>query len=196
MRSLVFPLAVLVGLILPASSWAERPPATALLPDSTFLLLHVPDAQDLGARMKDSGLVGLFTDEQVRPVIETLYGSVSPSLAELEDQIGMSIDDLLELPLGEIAIGIVGMPGQRPAIAVLVESTDGKAMTELLDRGKELLTNAGFVESQEEIEGTEITLLTRTDGNVRELAQLRLDDALIVTTNRSVMGAIAAALDS
>lgn len=176
------------------SARADRPTATELFPDATCVMLHVPDAAELGERMQDSALVGLFTDEEVRPVIEQLYGSVSPSLAEFEDQLGMSIEDLLELPLGEIAVGIVGMPGQTPALAVLVESTDTKAMDDLLERGKDLLTEAGFVESEETLEGSEVTMLTRTDGEVREIAQLRLDDTLIVTTSKNVMGAIAAAL--
>lgn len=173
---------------------AEAPSALALLPDSTYLLLHVPDAQELGERMQESAMVAMFTDEQVRPVIETLYGSVSPAMSGIEEQLGISIEDLMDLPLGEVAIGVVGLPGQRPAVAVIVESTDGNAMTDLLDRGTALLTDAGFVESEEEIEGTAIKLLTRTDDDVQEIAQLRIDDTLILTTNRLVMAAIAAAL--
>jgi len=177
-----------------SSVLAERPTAPEIFPSTTYAMFHIPDVQELGERMQDSALVEMLSDDEVRPVIEQLYGSVSPSMEAVEEQLGIKIEELLDLPLGEMALGVVGMPGQPPALVILIESADNRVLNDLVDRGRTMMVEAGFVESTETMNGSEVLMMTRTDGEVRELSQLQIDETLIFSTNRNVMNAITAAL--
>ena len=177
-----------------SSAFAERPSAPEIFPSTTYAMFHIPDIQELGERMQGSAMFAMFSDDEVRPVIEQLYGSVSPSMEAVEEQIGIKIEELLDLPLGEMALGVVGMPGQPPALVILIESADNRVMNDLVDRGRTMMVEAGFEESTETMNGSEVLMLTRTDGEVREMSQLQVDETLIFATNKNVMNAITAAL--
>ena len=136
--------------------------ATKVLPDTTVAMLRIPDTAELGEQFNESALGQMMNDEQVQPVIEHLYGSVTPQIVELQDQLGVSLEDLSDLAIREVTLGLVDVSGGRPALVALIEMDEPKALDDLLERAKEALVNGGFSVSNERIEGVDATVFSRS----------------------------------
>ena len=167
---------------------ADGPSAIEIFPDTTVAFLRLPDAADLAERFNESALGQMIKDEQVQPVIENLYGSVTPSIVEFQEQIGISLDDLNNLAVREIAVGVVSVPRGRPALVLLLQMTEPKDLDDLLERAQQSLVDGGFSASQEKIEGIEAKVFARSTGELRQLVQVRVEDTLLVTSNLELTG--------
>ena len=112
-----------------------------LLPADSKGFLAVPDTQDLMRRWQGTDLGKVVADPAMRPFVEDLRGQLRSRLAELEDKLGMRIDDLRACRAGSCASPwyrsarksrprslVIDVAGHRPQAAALLESiTAGKA---------------------------------------------------------------------
>ncbi len=172
------------------SARGDGPSAAQIFPDTTVAFLRLPDAAELGQRFNESALGLMIKDEQVQPVIQHLYGSVTPSIVEFQEQIGISLEDLNNLAVREIAVGLVSVPSGRPALVLLIQMSEPKDLDDLLERAQQSLVDGGFSVSQEKIEGVEATVYSRSTGDLRQLVQVQLEDALLVTSNLKLTGTL------
>ncbi|MCM2369061.1 DUF3352 domain-containing protein [Aporhodopirellula aestuarii] len=88
------------------------PPASRLLPSDTYVYLRIRDTTDLKAGFSRSSLGKMLNDPAMRPFVSDTYETLSETLAEFASQIGLSLDELLAIPQGQIALGVV--PGAPP----------------------------------------------------------------------------------
>ncbi|MEE2706949.1 MAG: hypothetical protein VX988_07845 [Planctomycetota bacterium] len=149
---------VCLGLVAsPARS--ERASAPQLLPENTLAYLRIADGPDLVKRFKDTSIGRLGTDEQIRPLLTQLYGSVAEAFANVEDQVGSSLDELLSLPQGEIVIGLVGFETKRPSLVVLMDVGEGiETVNGLVERAREAAENDGAKIATEDVDGVELII--------------------------------------
>ncbi|MEX2169422.1 MAG: DUF3352 domain-containing protein [Pirellulales bacterium] len=105
---------------------AERPSAMKLFPADTFVFVRSPNARELIDKLKDSSTGRMAADPAVAPLLGDLYSSANELYEEnvAEEIGGISLEELRELPQGEIAFGIVGRPGQTPAGLLLIDFGD------------------------------------------------------------------------
>lgn len=150
-------LLLVVGLASTAS--AERPPAAALLPDTTVALVSVPDAPVLAERFMKTSMGRMSQDPQLKPLLGNLYASLVKEAAILEERLGLSLPELLAIPQGEISVAVVA-PEDRPLAIVLLLDTDrqvGKAR-QLVDRITTQMDNSGIRNYEETIAGTKLLI--------------------------------------
>jgi len=161
---------------------AERPNATELLPDSTVAFVHVTDTEELVKKFKETSVGRIGQDEQIRPLVGQLYGSANEAFLEVQDQVGLSLDELLSLPQGELFFAAVAPERGELGFVILVDV--GKQMPaarKLLERGEELAIREGSFRRTEEVGETTLTIFEEGDENVA--AYFEKDDCIVVAIN-------------
>ncbi len=87
--------------------FAARPTAARLLPEKTVVMVSAPNVRELARKFMNTNLGQMLQDPQVKPLIETLYGSLDEWVEALKGIIGLSLSDIVALPQGEITFAIV-----------------------------------------------------------------------------------------
>src|SRR5687768_15982782 len=124
---------------------AARATAPKLLPRETLFYVRVADVPDTIARFKQSGLGRIAGDPQMRPLVSDAYAAVKEAFAQVQEQLGMSLDELLSIPQGEIAFGGFRLEGQgRPGMAFIIDCGQNIVTArKLFGRLKELAETMG-----------------------------------------------------
>lgn len=138
---------------------AERPTAPNLLPYNTVVYLRINDFPSLGDDFQRTSLGRIRNDVSVAPLVDRLYNEFINAFPQIEDELGVSVEDLLELPTGEVAISLAVTDTGRPMFAFIADVGENvTTATTLLERAEfEHINNAGDL-SQELIGDTEVTL--------------------------------------
>lgn len=125
-----------------STALAQRPPAPQLLPESTMVYFRVGDAQETLEKLQEISLGRMINDPEIRPLFQHLYGSILESYQEIQDDVGLELEELLSIPQGEFCVAIVAPPQGTPTLAIFLEARDRIEEAEkLIDRGFE---EAGF----------------------------------------------------
>lgn len=153
-------LAVLFAILVTAQPLkAERPSAPRLLPYNTVVYLRVNDFPALGDDFQRTSMGKIRNDATVAPLVDRLYNELINAFPQLEDELGVSVEELLELPTGEVALSLAVTDTGRPMFAFIADVGDNvDTATTLLERAEfEHINNAGDL-SEETIGDTEVTL--------------------------------------
>lgn len=159
----VFPIAVLILLpraVLRAAEQAtERPTATQLLPERTLVYVRVANTKELIERFQQTAIGRIGNDPGMKPLVGDLYDSAAEAFQNLEDRVGVSLDELLQLPRGEICLAIVPVEGARPALVAILEVGERNAAAEKLLAAVDVqLVLRGATRETETYGDTEITV--------------------------------------
>jgi hypothetical protein len=180
---LVFGL-VLLGTGRPAV--AERPTAPNLLPDKTLAYFRVTDAQLLVERFRETAMGRIVQDEQVRPLVSQLYASAQNAFQQIEERVGLPLDQLLRIPQGEICVAFVAPPERAPGAIVLLDvKTQLPQFEKLLERGEDFLQENGGTKASEKIAGESVDVYSGQGGNSAWM-HIR-DGSVLVTTSKELM---------
>lgn len=161
---------------------AERPSAPELLPENTVAYVRVENAQQLVEKFNDTSVGRIGRDDQIKPLVGQLYGSAAEAFSQVQDQVGLSLDELLSLPQGELFFAAVS-PKKGP-LGFLVLIDVGKNMPtarKLLERGEELALRDGSVRRTEEIGDTQLHIFERGDSQVA--AHFEKENSVVVAIN-------------
>jgi hypothetical protein len=159
---------------------AERAPAPELFPENTLVYFRVSSAPELVEKFQQTALGRLGADKQIRPLIAQLYGSAAQAFTEVEERVGSSLDELLKLPQGEIAVGVVAGEGSPPNLAVLVDVGDQDEMVaRLFDRLRAEVSQT----KTETIDDVEVLIASRPNRPNRPVVVFKKDETVVVTSN-------------
>ncbi len=92
---------------LTASTAPAAPPAEQSLPESTYLLIKIPDVSALKDAAGKTQFAQLFGDEAWNPIKEDFKAKLEEANNQLQQKVGLSIVDLLDLPQGQVSIAVV-----------------------------------------------------------------------------------------
>ncbi len=88
------------------------PPASQLLPGDTLAYMRIRDVTSLKTGFADSTLGKMLDDPAMRPFVSDTYQTTSQVLEELASEIGLSLDEMLAIPRGQVAMAL--LPGMPP----------------------------------------------------------------------------------
>ncbi|MEZ6100206.1 MAG: hypothetical protein R3E01_14655 [Pirellulaceae bacterium] len=185
---------LLVGIVLPGGSGAA-PAATAaeaesswasrVLPENTVLVVDVPNVQDLADRFDKTAMGHIMRDDQIRPLLSSLYGSAADAFDRMREEVGAGLDDVLGIPGGEVCFALVPGPetGVR-AVLMLEVGEDWTTIDRLIDRGGSALVGEGARKQSERVGGT--TLITYQRDSDDDIAYAKKDNCLLVVNDTLV----------
>lgn len=188
-------VAAIVCLSLGSAAQAAHPPVTELLPKDTLLIFRVLDSADLVKRWNETGAGRMGNDEKVRPLLSSLYGAVAKAFQAAETELGTSLDSLLAIPQGEVAIAVVPQEN-RPAVVVLIDVGASQPTVEkLLARGETELTKNGYEKETKKIGEQDVT--TFTPANRRnQISYLLRDGTLLISSEFGALEKVLGAWDA
>ncbi|MFN7731873.1 MAG: hypothetical protein ACK5OB_08220 [Pirellula sp.] len=117
-----------------SEAMAQRPTAPKLFPTKTLAYLRVDDTRDLKDKLSATGMGKMAADPEISPILGTFYSTFVGQLSEMQNAIGLNLDELLSIPNGEMAMALVATKTE-PAFAVMLEVGDElPALQVFLDR--------------------------------------------------------------
>lgn len=157
--------------------------APKLFPDTTLAYVRISDVKDLKRRLDESTLGKLSADEKIKPILAEFYGTLVRSTEQMQDAIGLNLDELLSIPSGELAVGLLPPERRssrdsddesgegrrrvdRPAVVMLLDAGDEISSVQVLLQRVESSVKGRFQYASKEIEG--LTLHSYTNPNRRD----------------------------
>jgi hypothetical protein len=169
------------------SAVAARPRAPELLPANTLVYVRITSSQELVERFNETAMGRILKQDQVAPLVQQLFGVTSEAFKPAEEEIGVSLTDLLSIPQGEIVFALVTPSDGPPALAILVDVGDSRPVVEkLIERGETEMANDDWTRSTEEIAGQELVVHRRDRNDGETLAYFFRDETFVATSNLSV----------
>jgi Protein of unknown function (DUF3352) len=127
--------------------------APQLFPEKTLAYVRIDNVAKLREDLKKSSLGKLGNDEELKPIFAEFYGTLVNSTAQMQESIGLNLDELLSIPNGEFAIAL--LPSDKSAAkATRKQAADTTTVNiQLEEPALALLLDAG-----EEITGVQVML--------------------------------------
>ena len=183
--------AVLLAVTFHASPSRAAERASDQLSVDTVAYLRFHHVAELAERIDQLAIARALRDPEVSPLVEHLYGgSLGPALRKLQDESGVTIDQLLGAIRGELVVSLIALPAFKPALTLMFRaepaSEEDETAEQILRVGAQRMSEAGFAESTERIDDVDVQLLRRDEGPIQEVVQLRLGSYRVITTQRRV----------
>lgn len=110
-------LAVTVGQLAPPASAQEAdedviPGAPHLLPDGVYVYARLDNADELRDGLAKSSIGKMLNDPELKPFASDIYSTAKNLFEQISDEVGVSLDELLSIPSGQIAFALA--PGNPP----------------------------------------------------------------------------------
>ena len=130
----------------------ERPLIEDLLPETTVTFLQISDTRDLVEAWQNGRFSEMFRDEEVAPLVDSVVTEGLAAYAKVEENVGLSMEELQSLPAGEIAFSIIA-PRRRELQYMFVAEIgeENEAADKALARVRELMPAEGDAELETEI---------------------------------------------
>lgn len=165
-----------------------HPPAAELLPPETVLLLSVVDAPLLRERLGNTSLGRMSRDPQLQPLVDQLYGSLATAVDAVHDQVGLSLDELLAIPQGELTVALVTPAERRPAVVILIDAgSQLPNVRKLAQRAQEMMAQGGATRSEETVAGSPCVGLAVQGRQDRAIWFCEKDATQLVCSDRGVL---------
>lgn len=167
------------------NAFAERPAAPELFPDNTVLLIRLPDVNTLKGDFQKTAFGQMLRDNSVQPTVTELWQHTKKTVASVEERFGTTVEEVLAIPTGEVAFGIVPVPLADPAFALLADV--GKrpdVLRNLMEQAEEAMLARGSDFSTQTFEGTDVsTFKTIRNEKTRRLIFFERDGAFCVASH-------------
>jgi hypothetical protein len=184
---------LMTGILLALVSWlapavqAQRPVAPKLLPEQTLAYFRVLDTPQLISRFRETSIGRMGQDEQIKPLVSEFYAALQELWGNIEDRVGLPLDQVLSIPQGEICIAFVGVPDGPMGLVVLLDVKDRlPAAKKLLEKGDIFASENRVTKTTEKLDGYDINLYADENGNTRAV-QMERDGTIVITSGKPVM---------
>ena len=175
-------------------AFAERPAAPYLLPDQTLALLRIADTRDFLRRMNEASIGRMLKDEQVKPLADRLYGSVAQAFSQVQERVGLPLDQLLSIPQGEVFLAVVPREGTFPQPVFMMDV--GESLTQmrtLMQRADEELSQRGVAKSTETDGDATLNIYKPPGGTPEAIVLFQKETTIGLTTSVQVARNVLAA---
>ena len=195
-------------LLAPPAASADDVPAARRLPPVTYGFVSVPDVETFKERYGETATSGIFDD----PAFAELHGIVAEKFEEageeLRSRLGVTLEELLEIPSGEVTFAVVQTAPRKVAVVGLLDyGTSADAVDALLEKAEDALEENGSTRSEEPFEGTDVVVwtapepdaedfdefdedATEEDGDPRKFGYFLKDSHLVVASDPAALEAV------
>lgn len=120
-------------------------------------------------------------DPQMQPFLDGIWQTLKQTFAEAETQTGITLEDLMNVPQGEVAVGLVAMQEGNPAILIFCDlGEDLRTAEKVLEVLEAAAGNQGATIDRSTYKETEITLMRGKNGPLA----LAIHEQTLLASNR------------
>ncbi len=168
---------------------AERPTAMRLFPTETAFFVRTNDVRLLRERFLATQGGKMLQDPEVSPLIDNLYAEADRLYTEnASEKVGVGLGDILRLAQGEVALGVVARPRQRPEIMLLVDCGDEFGVAEkLLAKMEESAEALDIKVAREQLTADEALVVRPANDQNRMVGLVRRGNVFLVSTNKDLL---------
>lgn len=136
----------------PGRAEDDQTTGEALLPKDVLVFFSIPSIPELKERLDGSLSGEMLKDSEFQPFIDGVKEKLGEGSEKIKEELGVTLDDLLAIPQGEITFAVVELPPRKLAMVLLVDYGDSKeTVDKLLTKMEE-----GLKESGGDVEGEEV----------------------------------------
>ena len=163
-KSLVWPsLLILSALVWVAPVLGQldpdnRPPTQDLLPETTVSFVQVDNFRDLIDKMRETAMWQMLDEEAIASLSDGLVEEARSAYEEVKGADGPELDDLAELPAGEMTFAVIAPRRKSLEYMLILELNDKtEAIDRVLDSGRAIVESQADQEitSEESEDGIE-----------------------------------------
>ena len=147
-RSVVWPSLLMMLVLVSASpvlaqlSPDDRPPTQDLLPETTVSFIQVDNFRDLIGKLRETSFAQMFQDPSIASLQEGLLEEARTAYEEARGDFGPDVDDLVDLPAGELTFAVIAPRRRDPEYMLVFElEEETEAVDRLLDSGRAYIEN-------------------------------------------------------
>ena len=191
----MLPLAVIASLAIPVQA-QNVVFSDQLLPEDTYLHLTVKSVEDAKLHFAESPFGQMINDPALSAFREELQkafgGPIGAALTEVEAELGISVDEILKIPSGEVSVSVAGV-GNHIGLVIHVDiGESGPQVESLLALAEQVLSKISMLaQSKEDFGGTEITLYEVQEKVptplLKEFGWFLQDNHLVICSSQRVM---------
>ncbi len=100
------------------------PGAPHLLPEDTLAYIRLDNADDLRVDLANSSMGRMLSDDQLKPFASDIYATFSDLFSMISSEVGVSLEELLSIPKGQIAVALLPRPINQEAVDAEVVPDD------------------------------------------------------------------------
>ena len=162
-------MALAIPFSMAQAAFAERPTAPQIFPAETLVYVRVDDSRDLQAKMNEASTGKMFNDPELKPIVDELYGSAVKLTSQMQEVIGLNLDELLAIPNGELAFGFY-YNEKKPVILALLEAGDELPALEIILARAEEQAAQEADRSEEQIGDLKLVIWKNRNSSDQEVA--------------------------
>lgn len=149
---------------------AQRRPAAELLPEETYLYIRAADISEFMEKSRDTAMGRMMEDPEIAPLMQNLYGMAADEFEQLREQVGLSLDEVMQIPQGEVCFALIrNKDGEQPFAPVFlmdVGQSEDLART-LVGSGEAAAAEGGVTPEEEDIDGTVVKVVNANNPDER-----------------------------
>lgn len=196
--ALALTLFALIGGAVP-SAWGA---ADALLPDSTRGFFCITDVKVLSEHWDKTQLGQLVKDPVMKPFVEDLRRQFDERWTGIRERLGLTLEDLQEVPGGEVAVAAIQPGPGKHASAIVVDITGHKSQADaVLKKVEASMTRQGAKRRQVQSAGATLVVYDipprdapGAPAGARQAIYFLRENLLVVCDDLAVMQGIVARL--
>ena len=167
---------------------ADETQAEKLLPKETLVFFTVTDVPDFKEQWDKTSVGQMLHDPQLQPFLDDVKKKIEVASKKLEEEFGVSISDLTNLPQGELTFALLPVPPGKLSAVLGIEYVESQATVDrLLKKLDEALEKAGSEHSTEDFEEVTIHVykLKNDDPNfpVKTIAYFTDEKNFVISTD-------------
>ena len=113
----------------------ERPRTEDLLPETTVLFFQIRDFRDLMVKLQESNIGLMLQDERIAPLVAELYQQGLEAYSEIQEEVGLTMEEIESLPSGEICFAVVAPKRKEPEVVLIIDTDpENEAVEKTLER--------------------------------------------------------------
>jgi hypothetical protein len=194
--ALVLWLIVAIGVVPINFAVAQRPDVTYLLPENTVAFVRIDDTQQLLKRVSSMATFRMLRDPEIEPFVKSLYDSATEAVADMQDDLGLTLEQLQSIPLGEVCFALVAPEKGTPASITIVQVKDRQDdARKVVKHWRNRLWESGRKISSEKHGDYQLTVLTNPESPDQVTVLFEFDDMLATTTNLELAKGLLSAME-
>jgi hypothetical protein len=194
LRASIAALALLLAASRQAS--AQRPTAPQLLPQTTLAVVRIADMPLLVERFQETAMGRIAQDPRMKPLVAQLFRTAQDTFKQVEEQVGLPLDQLLKIPQGEVCVAFVASTDfeQEAGFVAMIDTKDQAVQArKLLAAAEEIARRTGGGRSIEKFGDEEVNVFTGLDN--KRVLSIERDGTFIFATTRPLMETVLANLN-